>query len=128
MQAKSTEARARYQVRANALLETESVVHHELHHEHYEKSLVQTDCEELASICYVLNMYSRSLRRWAFCWFVCSFVGSFLSCVCDLFRFDKFLWRSNKNAHTVFRMVNPVQDMHMILFKVNEITKQAKYQ
>jgi len=48
-------------------------------------------------------------------------MGLLLSCVgaCDLFSFDVFLWRSYKDTNHAFRLVDPVYDMHMNMFKVN---------
>jgi len=71
----------------------------------------------------------RSLRRWPFCSFVDSFLGVFLSCVsaCDLLRVDVFLWRSHKNANSVFRLGNPVHGVNTLIFKVDVFTEQAKY-
>ena len=61
------------------------------------------------------------------------FVGVYLSYVnaCDLFSFGVFLWRSHKKRHknmnNVLRLVNPVYDRNMYVFKVNNvITKQAE--
>jgi len=39
-----------------------------------------------------------------------------------------FLGRSHKKTNTVFRLVNPVYDMDMYMFKVTVFTKQAKYE
>jgi len=42
-------------------------------------------------------------------------------------RFSRFLGFSHKNMYTVFRLVNPVYDMDMSIFKVVVFIKQAEY-
>ena len=39
-----------------------------------------------------------------------------------------FLGHSHKNTNTVFRLLNPVYDMTLYIFKVTVFTKQAKYE
>ena len=39
-----------------------------------------------------------------------------------------FLGRSRKNTNHVFRLVNPVYDMDVYIFKVTVFIKQAKYE
>jgi len=43
-------------------------------------------------------------------------------------RYHVFLWCSYKNTNNVFRLVNPVHDMHMYIFKVGVSKQQAKYE
>jgi len=47
-------------------------------------------------------------------------------CMCDLLIFYVFLGRSRTNMNNMFRLVNPVLDRNMFIFKVTVFMKRAK--